>query len=47
MIKSERIPVGDLEGHAMSLLVRGAFMVFEDGEVAVKDHVNSPLAGSS
>ena len=39
MIKSERVPVGDLEGHAMSLVVRGAFMVFENGEVATSDAV--------
>ena len=39
MIKSERVPVGDVEGHAMSLVVRGSFMVFENGEVATFDAV--------
>jgi hypothetical protein len=32
--KWERVPVGDVEGHAVNLAVRGAFWVFDNGEVA-------------
>jgi len=34
VIKGERVPVGDVEGHRVGLDVRGAFYVFENGEVA-------------
>ena len=33
MIKAENIPVADVEGHTVFLQVRGAFYVFENGEV--------------
>ena len=39
VIKSERVLVGDVEGHAMALTVRGVFMVLENGEVATADAV--------
>jgi hypothetical protein len=32
--KMEAIPVGDVEGHTVSLTIRGGFDVFENGEVA-------------
>jgi hypothetical protein len=34
VIKGETIPVGDVEGHSVWYLVRGAFRVYENGEVA-------------
>jgi hypothetical protein len=34
VIKGETIPVGDVEGHSVWFLQRGAFRVFENGEVA-------------
>ena len=33
-IKSERVPIDDVEGHVVSLSTRRAFWVFENGEVA-------------
>jgi hypothetical protein len=39
VIKAESVPVGDVEGHAVLYVVRGAFYVFETGEVATIDHV--------
>ncbi len=32
--KGENYPVGDVEGHQIALLVRGALYAFENGEVA-------------
>ena len=34
LIKNEKFPIGDVEEHAVDLYVRGAFYVFENGEVA-------------
>jgi hypothetical protein len=34
--KSEYVPVGDVEGHTLSLTTRRAFLVFENGEVATQ-----------
>jgi hypothetical protein len=34
VIKSESVPVADVEGHALGFNVRNAFYVFENGEVA-------------
>jgi len=39
--KAENIPVGDVESHFVSLNVRGAFYVFENGEVATIDHIST------
>lgn len=39
MIKSESLPVGDVEGHTVALGTRGAFYVFDNGEVATMKHV--------
>ena len=41
VIKSESVPVADMEGHAVRLEVRGAFDVFENGEVATTSSVNT------
>jgi hypothetical protein len=32
--KAERVPIGDMEGHAVAVVVRDSFNVFADGEVA-------------
>ncbi len=37
--KAENIPVSDAEGHTVLLQVRGAFYVFENGEVATSSSV--------
>ena len=37
--KWERVPVGDVEGHAVSLVMRGGFNVFDNGEVATAHSV--------
>ncbi len=41
VIKWERAPVGDVEGHAVNLVVRGGFNVFENGEVATANAVGT------
>jgi hypothetical protein len=41
VIKSETVPVGDVEGHTVMLAARGAFYVFENGEVATINHVST------
>ena len=38
-IKSESVPVGDVEGHTVALATRGAFYVFENGELATSNIV--------
>ncbi len=38
-IKSESVPVGDAEGHTVTLTTRGAFYVFENGELATTNIV--------
>jgi hypothetical protein len=39
MIKSESVPVADVEGHTVALGSRGAFYVFDTGDVATMKHV--------
>jgi len=39
VIKGENVPVSDVEGHSVGLQVRGAFYVFENGEVATSSVV--------
>jgi hypothetical protein len=39
MIKSESAPVADVEGHTVNFGMRGAFYVFDNGEVATMKHV--------
>jgi hypothetical protein len=39
VIKSESAPVGDMEGHAVGLVMRGGFFVFENEEVATANQV--------
>lgn len=39
VIKGEAVPVGDVDGHTVNLTVRGAFWVFESGEIATINHV--------
>ena len=34
MVKSENVLIGDVEGHAVSLAIRRAILVFENGETA-------------
>jgi len=41
VIKGEWVPVSDVEKHVMGLVKRGAFYVFENGEVATIDHVST------
>lgn len=41
MIKYESVPVGDVEGHTVGFGMRGAFYVFENGEIATIDHVST------
>jgi hypothetical protein len=41
VIKGERVPVGDVEGHTVGFAMRGAFYVFENGEVATINHVGT------
>jgi hypothetical protein len=37
--KAERVPIGDVEGHAVALVVRDSFNVFDNGEVATTTSV--------
>ena len=37
--KGEMVPVGDVEGHNVSITMRGAFWIFENGEIATINHV--------
>src|SRR4030042_2994078 len=48
VIKAERVPVGDVEGHTMGFGKRGAFYVFENGEIAAINQVgtNDMIKGS-
>jgi hypothetical protein len=39
VIKGDDVPVGDVEGHLVGYNVRGAFYVFENGEIATINHV--------
>ncbi len=40
-ITGESVPVADVEGHSVELFTRGAFYVFENGEVATINHVGT------
>jgi hypothetical protein len=37
--KGEVVPVPDVEGHTVNLSMRGAFYIFENGEIATINHV--------
>ena len=37
--KGEAVPISDVEGHVLNLSMRGAFYVFENGEIATINHV--------
>src|SRR4030042_4399216 len=39
VIKSESVPISDMEGHAVGFVMRGGFYVFENGEVATANQV--------
>ena len=39
--KYETVPIGDVEGHTVGLGTRGAFYVFENGEVATVNQVST------
>ncbi len=39
VMKGERIPIQDVEGHFVRLIVRGSFYAFENGEVATVSSV--------
>ncbi len=39
--KGESVPVGDVEGHAVGFVMRGNFLVFENGEVATANQVGT------
>ncbi len=39
--KAERTPVGDVDGHIMGFSIRKAFIVFENGEVAIQTSVGT------
>jgi hypothetical protein len=39
VLKAEDVPVGDVEGHTVGLVIRRAFYVFENGEVATTNSV--------
>lgn len=39
VIKSESVPISDMEGHAVGFVMRGGFFVFENGEVATANQV--------
>jgi hypothetical protein len=39
--KAERIPIDDVEGHVVRLIVRGSFYAFENGEVATVSAVST------
>lgn len=41
VIKGETVPVGDVEGHTVGFSQRGAFYVFDNGEVATTKHVST------
>jgi hypothetical protein len=41
VIKSDDVPVGDVEGRNVGIRVRGGFYVFENGEVATTNSVNT------
>ena len=39
VLKAEDVPVGDVEGHTVGLVMRRAFYVFDNGEVATTNSV--------
>ena len=38
-VKSEIVPIGDVEGHVLRLSLRSGFLVFENGEVATANQI--------
>ncbi|HME45129.1 MAG TPA: hypothetical protein VKF36_18695 [Syntrophorhabdales bacterium] len=40
MIKADRVPIDDVEGHILALAQRGGFYVFENGEIATTKRVS-------
>jgi len=48
VIKSERVPIDDVDGHTVGFVMRGAFYAFENGEVATTNTVatNDYIKGS-
>jgi len=41
VLKAEDVPVGDVEGHTVGIVMRRAFYVFESGEVATTNSVST------
>lgn len=41
VVRSERAPVGDVDGHTVGFNIRKAFIVFENGEVAIQTSVGT------
>ena len=41
VIKSESVPINDMEGHVVSFVLRGCFYVFENAEVATANQVTT------
>jgi len=41
VVKSESVPISDMEGHSVGFVMRGCFFVFENGEVATANLVAS------
>ncbi len=39
VVKAEKVPVGDVDGHDVTFMTRRAFLVFENGEVATQRSV--------
>jgi len=39
VIKSESVPINDVEGHVVGFIMRGGYFVFENGEVATANQV--------
>ncbi len=48
VIKGESVPIDDVEGHTVGFVMRGNFLVFENGEVATANQVgqNDYVKGS-
>jgi len=41
VVKGETVPIGDVEGHTLGFLIRGAFYVFENAEIATSKSVTT------
>jgi hypothetical protein len=48
VVRTEKVPVNDVEGHIVALVQRGGFYVFENGEIATIERVsmNDLIKGS-